>query len=92
MWTTSIILSTLIFSCSSTHKAHDDILTQIHKFEFYKSDREAGIASTLIEFAFQITQRPIEFKICGFYCLNQPFLATVRKEEKIHNEIHYIFL
>ncbi len=77
MYTGIIALATLIFSCSSTYSTVDDILSEIHKPEFKKYDRDAGISSIFAEFACQIIQRPIEFKVGGFYCLTQPLLATV---------------
>ncbi len=80
MYTCSITLSMLIFSCSSTYGTVDDILSEIHKFEFKKYDRDAGISSIVLEFACQIIQRPIEFKVGGFYCLTQPLLATVSRK------------
>lgn len=79
MFTSSVILCTLIFSCNSTYNTIDDILTQVHKFEFTKFERETGISSILMEFAWHVMQRPIEFKVGGFYCLNQPLLATVTR-------------
>lgn len=72
-------LCTLIFSCSSTYETVDDILTQVHKFECSKVERENDISSILLELSWQIIQRPIEFNVGGFYYLTQPLLATVRK-------------
>lgn len=51
-------------------------------FEFMRFERETEISSILMEFAWQVMQRPIEFKVGGFSCLNQPLLATVRNEEQ----------
>ncbi len=77
MYTCSITLSTLIFSCSSTYNTIDEILREIHSFEFKKFDRDAGLSLIVLEFAIQIVQRPIEFNVGGFCCLSQPLLATV---------------
>ncbi len=77
MYTCSITLSTLIFSCSSTYNTIDEILREIHSFEFKKFERDAGISSIFLEFASQIVQRPIEFNVGGFFCLSQPLLASV---------------
>lgn len=57
----------------------DEINTLIHKFEFSKFERENDISTILSAFSWHINQRPIEFKVGGFYCLTKPFLATVRE-------------
>lgn len=77
MYTCTVVLTTLIFSCRSVHNIVDDILTLVHKFEFKTYERDAGISSLVLEFGNEVFQRPIEFKVGGFYCLNQPLLATV---------------
>ncbi|XP_037048785.1 uncharacterized protein LOC119083224 [Bradysia coprophila] len=70
-------LCTLIFSCSSTYAANNDVLRHLHKFECNKLEREFGISAILTEFSTQIVQQPIEFTVGGFCYLTQPFLATI---------------
>lgn len=89
MFITTPILATLILSCSSTYDTIDDILTQIHKFEFNKFERDNGIAAILLDFSVQVMQRPIEFKVGGFYCLTQPLLVSVKEEQVFFNLRNY---
>lgn len=90
MFSCTTTLFTLILTCSSTYDTIDDILTQIHKFEFNKFERSSGIAAILLEFSWHITQRPIEFRVGGFYCLTQPLLATVRKEQVCLDYMYFV--
>lgn len=52
----------------------------MYKFECSKLDRKCEISTVLTEFSLQITQRPIEFTVGGFCCLNQLLLTTVRND------------
>lgn len=79
MYTCGITLVTLVFSCNSAYNTVNEILGQVHKFEFNKYERDAGLSTITLEFACQIDQRPIEFKVGGFYRLTQPLLTTVSK-------------
>ena len=90
IYTCSIILVTLIFSCNSAYNTVNQIVGQLHKFEFNKPERDAGLSTITLEFACQINQRPIEFKVGGFYCLTQPLLTTVSKkfsENLLHSKV-----
>lgn len=71
------ILGKLVFTCNSTYETAAGVLSLLMKFEFDKSEREAGVHSVAVEFAAQIAHQPILFIVNGFYVITKSFLASV---------------
>lgn len=71
------MIATIVKQTTSVYSLTADLIAEIAKFEFNKTDRERGVSSVFVEFSLQIAQQPLQFTVAGYYVITKSFFSSI---------------